>query len=226
MEAARMTKGFYPLPGLWMPAASPMRTSSALEGSCITPEPRARSSVSAGMKTILAATGLALVLLIPTGATAKPDKSERDAAKAQCASERGKSKATRAAFRANYDGFADCVGKKAADEEAENDEARRNAAQECKDERSTDPTAFKETYGTNKNGKNAFGKCVSGKASEKKAAMDAADAKKVAETKNAAKQCAAERAADEAAFRAEYGTNRNGRNAFGKCVSSKVRGGS
>jgi membrane protein involved in colicin uptake len=178
------------------------------------------------MKTMLAGAGLALVLLIPTGATAKPDKSERDAAKAQCVTERGKSKVTREAFRLKYEGFADCVGKKAADEEAENQEAARNASQECRAERNADRTAFNENYGTNKNGKNAFGKCVSGKASEKKAAMDAADAQEVAAAKNAAKQCGAERAADEAAFREEYGTNRNGRNAFGKCVSSKVRGGS
>jgi hypothetical protein len=177
------------------------------------------------MKTMLAATGLALVFLVPAGAIAKPDKSEREAARAQCTAERGKSKATREAFRLKYDGFAECMGKKAADEEAENDEARENAAQECKADRAADPTAFKETYGTNKNGKNAFGKCVSGKASEKKAAMDAADSHEVAETKNAAKECAAERAADREAFKAEYGTNRNGRNAFGKCVSRKVRGG-
>jgi membrane protein involved in colicin uptake len=177
------------------------------------------------MKTILAATGLALVLLVPTGAIAKPDKSEVDAARAQCKAERGKSKATREAFRLKYDGFADCMGKKAAEEEAENEEAAENAAQECKAERAADSDAFKETYGTNKNGKNAFGRCVSGKASEKKAAMDAADAQEVAATKNAAKECAAERAADGDAFKEEYGTNRNGRNAFGKCVSRKVRGG-
>ena len=177
------------------------------------------------MKTILAATGLALVFIIPTGATAKPDKSERAAAKAQCHGERGKTEATRDAFRLKYDGFADCMGKKAADEEAENEEAAKNAAQECRAERDADEAAFNETYGTNKNGKNAFGKCVSGKASEKKAAMDAADAEKVAATKNAAKHCAAERATDEAAFKADYGTNKNGRNAFGKCVSSKLRGG-
>jgi hypothetical protein len=115
------------------------------------------------MKTMLAAMGLALVLLLPTGATAKPDKSERDAARAQCHAERGKTEATRKAFRLKYDGFAHCMGKKAADEEAENDEAARNAAQECKAERAADPTGFKETYGTNKNGKNAFGKCVSRK---------------------------------------------------------------
>jgi membrane protein involved in colicin uptake len=177
------------------------------------------------MKTILAATGLALVLLVPTGAIAKPDKSEVAAAKAQCHAERGQAKATREAFRLKYDGFADCMGKKAADEEAENEEAARNAAQECNAERDADPAGFKQTYGTNKNGKNAFGKCVSGKASDKKAAMDAADAQEVAATKNAAKECAAERAADEAAFKNEYGTNRNGTNAFGKCVSRKIRGG-
>jgi hypothetical protein len=176
------------------------------------------------MKTILAATGLALVLLIPTGAIAKPDKSERNAARAQCHDERGKTNATREAFRVKYEGFADCMGKKAADEEAENEAAANSAAQECKAERAADPTGFNETYGTNKNGKNAFGKCVSGKASEKKAAMDAADAQEVAETKNAAKQCAAERAADEAGFKEQYG-NKNGRNAFGKCVSRKTRGG-
>jgi hypothetical protein len=177
------------------------------------------------MKTMLAGAGLALVLLIPTSAIAKPDKTERDAARADCVTERGKSKATREAFRLEYDGFADCVGRKAADEEAENEEAARNASQECRAERATDPTTFKTTYGTNKNGKNAFGKCVSGKASEKKAAMDAADAQEIAETKNAAKACAAERAEDETAFEDEYGTNKNGRNAFGKCVSRKTRGG-
>ena len=116
------------------------------------------------MKTILAATGLALVLLVPTGAAAKPDKSERDAAKAECKAERGKTEASRAAFKANYDGFADCVGKKAKEEEAENEEAAKNAAKECKAERDANPTTFKTTYGTNKNGKNAFGKCVSRKA--------------------------------------------------------------
>jgi hypothetical protein len=157
---------------------------------------------------------------------AKPNQSEKDAAKAQCKSERGKSKATRELFRAKYDSFADCVRPAAADEEAENEKAQRNAAQECKAERAEDPDAFKETYGTNKNGKNAFGKCVSGKASKKKAAMDAADAQEIAEAKNAAKACAAERMEiGRDAFAEEYGTNKNGRNAFGKCVSRRTQGG-
>jgi glycine betaine/choline ABC-type transport system substrate-binding protein len=179
------------------------------------------------MKTMLAVTGLAVVLaVLPTGAVAKPDQSETDAAKQQCQDERGKTKATRKAFQAKYEGFADCVGKKAAEEEAENEEAQNNAAQECKAERSADPETFKQTYGTNKNGKNAYGKCVSGKASQKKAEMDAADAQQIAETKNAAKQCAAERkdlGVEE--FRKKYGTNKNDRNAFGKCVSGKVHAG-
>jgi hypothetical protein len=41
--------------------------------------------------------------------------------------------------------------------------------------------------------------------------------------KNAAKQCKAERAADPAAFATKYGTNKNGKNAYGKCVSAKAR---
>jgi hypothetical protein len=46
----------------------------------------------------------------------------------------------------------------------------------------------------------------------------------VAETalKNAAQECRAERDADPVAF-ANWGTNENGRNAFGKCVSSKAK---
>jgi hypothetical protein len=40
---------------------------------------------------------------------------------------------------------------------------------------------------------------------------------------NAAKACETERAADDAAFRAKYGSNENDRNAFGKCVVKTVR---
>ncbi len=41
---------------------------------------------------------------------------------------------------------------------------------------------------------------------------------------NPAQSCKAERTADPAAFQKKYGTNHNGRNAFGKCVSSKSHG--
>ena len=40
---------------------------------------------------------------------------------------------------------------------------------------------------------------------------------------NAAKACKAERTKDPAAFASRYGTNANKRNAFGKCVSGKVK---
>jgi hypothetical protein len=43
------------------------------------------------------------------------------------------------------------------------------------------------------------------------------------DVKNAAKECKAERAADPAAFTSKYGTNKNGKNAYGKCVSGKAR---
>jgi hypothetical protein len=175
------------------------------------------------MNKILAVMGLAAALVVPAGAVAKPDDTEKRAAKAQCKDERGKTRATREAFRAKYRGFSSCVRQNAAEEEAENEAAQKNAAKECKAERSEDPAAFRETYGTNENGKNAFGKCVSGKASAKKAEMDAEDEQQTAEFKNAAKECAAERREmGREAFAEEYGTNDNKRNAFGKCVSRKT----
>jgi hypothetical protein len=41
--------------------------------------------------------------------------------------------------------------------------------------------------------------------------------------RNAAKACKAKRAEDPDAFAEEYGTNKNRKNAFGKCVSSKAK---
>jgi hypothetical protein len=96
------------------------------------------------------------------------------------------------------------------------DQAHSNAAKDCKAERAADPATFAAKYGTNKNKTNAFGKCVSQKAREKKA--EAAEA-----LTNAARECKAERAKDPDAFRAKYGTNKNKRNAFGKCVSQHAK---
>jgi hypothetical protein len=60
-----------------------------------------------------------------------------------------------------------------------------------------------------------------------KAAMDAclANVSTQEQTifKNAAKECKAERSKDPAAFGTKYGTNANKKNAFGKCVSGKVK---
>ena len=90
---------------------------------------------------------------------------------------------------------------------------KRQAAKECRAERgTTDATqdAFKAKYRN-------FGKCVSAGAREIQAERKEARS-------NAARDCRAEREAmGVEAFREQYGTNRNKRNAFGKCVSAKVR---
>jgi hypothetical protein len=97
----------------------------------------------------------------------------------------------------------------------------------CRAERgTTDATksAFAQKYGTNKNKKNAFGKCVSKTAAEQRKQDDTA-AEDAAEVK-AAKACSTERGttADTiAAFVQKYGTNKNKKNAFGKCVSAKAK---
>jgi hypothetical protein len=94
--------------------------------------------------------------------------------------------------------------------------AAKNAAMECKAEQAQDAEAFTGKYGTNPNKKNAFGKCVSGKVKE-------AVEEQQADTMNAAKQCKAERAKDPQAFATTHGTNKNKRNAFGKCVSKLAK---
>ena len=90
----------------------------------------------------------------------------------------------------------------------------------CRAERGTTTAtraAFAEKYGTNKNKKNAFGKCVSKQTAAQVKEDTAAEA-------NASKDCRAEQgttAETQAAFDAKYGTNKNKKNAFGKCVSQK-----
>jgi hypothetical protein len=108
--------------------------------------------------------------------------------------------------------FGKCVSKLA----QQNEQDHSNAAAQCRSERSADPGAFAAKYGTGKNHRNAFGNCVSQKAK-------AAAAARVQATTNAAKACWTERKADPAAFKAKYGTNKNKSNAFGKCVSGKVK---
>ena len=97
---------------------------------------------------------------------------------------------------------------------------KQNAAKECKAERGTDAAtqeAFRAKYGTNRNGKNAYGKCVSQKTREEAAERKSA-------RRGASKQCRAERdELGEEAFAEKYGTNRNNKNAFGKCVSTHAK---
>jgi hypothetical protein len=180
------------------------------------------------MKTMLIAIGLVAALAMPASGLAKPHKpsnADKRAAIAQCKAERGKTRATREAFKATYHSFSRCVRKNAAEERAQRAEAHANAAKECKAERQDDPAAFQDKYGTNHNGRNAYGKCVSAKAKQNKAEMDDQDKQEADDFKNAAKQCAAERKdIGEDAFAEKYGTNHNKRNAFGKCVSGKRHG--
>jgi hypothetical protein len=177
------------------------------------------------MKKITLVAGLALIIVLPTVALARPaaDRGDKRAAKVECKTLRGHVAATREAFRTEFRSFAACVKAHAADEAQEEQTAHRNASQECREERSADEAAFQEKYGTNANKRNAFGKCVSQKAKAKEDAADAEDQQEATEFKNAAKECAAERSDDEAAFAEKYGTNANNKNAFGKCVSQKAR---
>jgi hypothetical protein len=164
------------------------------------------------MKTITVSIGLALALLLPTGAIAKPnpDNADKRAAKAECKTLRGNTDATREGFRTQFRSFSACVRKTAVEEAQEEQTAHKNAAKECK--------------ALGLHGR-AFGKCVSEKAKAKEHAADQQDAEEATELKNAAKECDAERTEDAEAFAKKYGTNENNRNAFGKCVSSKASDG-
>jgi hypothetical protein len=92
-----------------------------------------------------------------------------------------------------------------------------SAEQQCRTERDQMGTAtFAQTYGTNKNRSNAFGKCVSKRSTATEEAAAEAHT-------NASKECDAEEVVDPAAFKAKYGTGKNGSNAHGKCVSGKAK---
>jgi hypothetical protein len=179
------------------------------------------------MKKTTLVTGLALVLVVPTVAGAKPtpDSGDKRAAKAECKTLRGNTAATREAFLTKFRNFGACVTKRAVEEAQEEQNAHTNAAKECAAERTADADAFAEKYGTEtSNRRNAFGKCVSQKAKAKENAADEQDQENATEFKNAAKACADERSKDAGAFALKYGTETSNRkNAFGKCVSQTVR---
>lgn len=155
------------------------------------------------------------LMLTASFASAKPTHPDQaaDTAAQQCAALK---KADKAAFKSLYGkgGMSKCIKAQTKQSQAE----YKNAAKECKAEQAADPAGFEATYGDDDpytTTSNAFGKCVSSKVQ----ADDTADTE---EFKNAAKECKAERAADPAAFQATYGTGKKGKNALGKCVSSKV----
>jgi hypothetical protein len=146
-----------------------------------------------------------------------PSPADKAAAVKQCSTQRTSMGA--AAFKLLYgtnadkaNAFGKCVSKLA----HQNANNQSNASAQCRAERAADQTAFAAKYGKGHNHSNAFGRCVSAKAKAAAAAQQQA-------TVNAAKACWTERQADPAAFKAKYGTNANKSNAFGKCVSGKVK---
>src|SRR3954454_22153448 len=166
----------------------------------------------------------ALALLATTPAFAAGSTAKSDAQK-QCRAERTAMGAQ--TFRDTYgtnknkkNAFGKCVSHRTNQNKATEKTAKKNAAKECKAERAADPAGFQTQYGTGKNKKNAFGKCVSQKAHAK---TKQAEQSQVKAEENAAKQCKDERAADPAAFQTQYGTGKNKKNAFGKCVSQKAK---
>ncbi len=116
--------------------------------------------------------------------------------------------------------FGKCVSKRTHATTDVAKEAKQNASKECTAEETADPAAFTQKYGTGKHGANAHGKCVSQKAKSKTA--KAVDDQVEADV-NAAKACKTERKADPTAFAEKYGSSKNKRNAFGKCVSKQAK---
>ena len=102
--------------------------------------------------------------------------------------------------------------------------AEDRAEKACKTERGSTATSialFNTKYGTNKNKKNALGKCVSSKSKGE----DEEDEEKQ-DKLNASKKCKELRgttATSITAFENTYGTNKNKKNAFGKCVSKHAK---
>jgi hypothetical protein len=125
----------------------------------------------------------------------------------------------RSMFGGGKNAYGKCVSQHAKKDQAQEKKAHANASKECDAEQAADPAAFKDKYGTGKDKKNAHGKCVSQKAKENKAEADETDANDA----KAAKQCKAEKSEDAEAFKQKYGTNKNKKNAFGKCVSQQSR---
>ena len=176
------------------------------------------------MKRALLVAVLAIVA-VPAALAVPPAGEEANAAK-KCKAERAAMGV--AAFGAKYgtnankkNAFGKCVSSTARELEEQHEQDALNAAKQCKAERAAlGVEAFAAKYGTNKNKKNAFGKCVSGKAKELEEEHEADEQAEL----NAAKKCKAELASlGVTAFNAKHGTNKNKKNAFGKCVSKNAK---
>jgi hypothetical protein len=169
------------------------------------------------LRMIVVGVSLVVALVLPTQAGAALSPTDFKNASKFCKAL--KVEMTPSVFKATYgtnknksNAHGKCVSKHAKTV----DQAHSNASKDCKAERAADPAAFAAKYGTNKNKSNALGKCISDK-------EDQENGETVVALAEAAKDCRSERAQDRAAFRDKYGTNRNKRNAFGKCVSRNAK---
>jgi hypothetical protein len=166
-------------------------------------------------------------LAAPAQALGEPTQNDRKNAAQECREERGNDQTSREAFRAKYgtnkngrNAFGKCVSRRAKDEESERRSARSQAVEECRE-------LHPRGQGKPEKGEaNAFGKCVSERAKQKREEADQRDQEQIERRHSAAKECDEERGDTEdsrEAFAEKYGTNRNNRNAFGKCVSQHAR---
>ncbi len=160
----------------------------------------------------------ATAALAPAASAVEPSGTDQKNAAKECKAERGTTDATREAFNVKYgsnendsNAFGKCVSQKTREEASERRAAKRAAQRQCK---------AQGLHGKSR------ARCVSRKAKQLKAKEDREDATEAAKRQNAAKKCAAERGTtteSRAAFEQKYGTNKNKRNAFGKCVSQTAR---
>jgi hypothetical protein len=170
------------------------------------------------VKRLLVPVALVAALALPGTALAGVTKTDKRNAAKECKAERGDTDASREAFADRYgtnandrNAFGKCVSQKAREEASERRAARRKAKKECK--------------AKGRRGR-ALRRCVARRARKIKAKADRKDRRRSEAAKNAAKECDEERGDTDAsreAFAEKYGTNRNDRNAFGKCVSGKAR---
>jgi hypothetical protein len=123
---------------------------------------------------------------------------------------------------AGHNAFGNCVSRVANANSHAEQNGRVNPAQTCRSIRTQLGTAlFNKTYGTNAGDQNAFGKCVSTTAKAE------VHNEVTASGSSAASSCKSQQSDPTFAanhggktFEQYYGTNADGSNAFGKCVSS------
>jgi hypothetical protein len=121
--------------------------------------------------------------------------------------------------------YGKCVSYQARQNARDRQQAHRSALETCRSERN-DPNfptnhngqTFDQVYGGG-HGNAAFHNCVAQHQQQSLAQARQANSNEV----NAARQCRAQRDQDRDAFNAQWGSNTNHRNAFGKCVSHTAR---